>query len=263
MRIKPRNDLPGVLALAITAVCYNYGFSATIISDDFESYADTAAMTAVWSVSGTGGATLDTAFGNPGHSLNHSGTASTNLQNIAPVTPGPGETLHYQADIYDDGVANKRVTAGLRNTAPSNILEMGMYNDPIRYAFRIILFGSGNPNWVAFPDMVDDLGDPISSADSVVGWHRFSVDITDSSATFSLDLNSDGNINSTAVVPLTIFAGGFNQVRLGGPSNLSSAGGGANFDNVHLDLVPEPASIMLFGLGSVLAAAAVSRRARG
>jgi hypothetical protein len=45
----------------------------------------------------------------------------------------------------------------------------------------------------------------------------------------------------------------FNQVRVGGPSALSSAGGGAKFDNVLLELVPEPSAALLALVGGVAA----------
>lgn len=239
-------------ALAAPALCS----AATLLSEDFESYADTTALGGVWSL---GDGTLDSGFGNPGQSLNHPGTggsftgANTNSLSFAPVYPGPGETLIFQADIYDDGNSNnERNTAGIRGAAGANIIEMGHYNNPSHYAIRTVLFGAGSDgSWVAFPNLVDDAGDPLAAETAIVGWHTYTAAITDSQVTFTLDLNGDGNINSTLVANVAQNPGfNFDVVRLGGPSDLGSANGGASFDNVSVSLIPEPtaAVLALFGL---------------
>lgn len=234
-------------ALAAPVLCA----AQVLVLEDFESYADTTALGGVWSL---GDGTLDTANGNPGQSLDHPGTggsftgANTNSLSFASVYPGPGETLLFQADIYDDGNSNnERNTAGLRAAAGANIIEMGHYNSPSHYAIRTVLFGAGSDgSYVAFPNIVDDAGDPIADQTSIVGWHTYTAAITDSDVTFTLDLNADGNINSTIVASITQnAANGFDIIRLGGPSDLGSANGGVKFDNVSLALVPEPTSALL------------------
>ena len=249
------------LAFAITCAMAVAQVSATtIVDEDFESYADTAALGGTWSL---GDGTLDGALGNPGNSLFHPGTSgsfsggNTNSLSFADVYPAPGETLVFEADIYDDGTsANKRTTAGIRGTGSANILEMGMYNNPNHYAIRTILFASGATNYAEFTNMVDDAGDPLANA-PVAGWHTFRAEITQNDVVVTVDLNGDGNINGTLTVPAVANVAGWNIVRLGGPSDVSSAGGGANFDNVSLTLnaIPEPSSAILlagmFGLGLV------------
>jgi hypothetical protein len=223
--------------------------AATIFADDFDSYADTAAMGAVWTI--TAGQTLDTANGNPGQSLNHAATNNQAVKSVTGVYPNSIQTLIFEADIYDDGTsANKRISAGLRAAAGANIIEMGMYNSPAHYAIRTVLFGPGsNGLWLAFTGMVDDLGAPMNNA-PVVGWHSYRADITDSDATFTIDLNSDGNVNGTITVPIFQNAAHlFNSIRLGGPSAVTSPGGPAKFDNVSLTLIPEPTTALLAALG--------------
>lgn len=229
--------------------------AAVIFEDDFESYADTTAMQAVWGAAGLG--TLDAAAGNPGQSMAHPGGAD-NIVSIAEIQATPADPIIFSADIYDDGTsANKRLTAALRGIPLANLLEMGMYNNPNHYAARASLPG---PGWVAFPNILDDLGDPIAPATAVVGWHRFQVVLDGTNATFTLDLGSTGIINSTLVAAAPFHVDGVDEIRLGGPSNLSSGGGGGNFDNISLTQgveVPEPTTALLVAFGAV---AFVARR---
>ncbi len=247
--------LSALAAVALTGAVQGQ----VIVSEDFEGYADTTALGAVWNLAD---GTLDTTLGNGGNSLSHPGTggsftgANTNSLTFPSVYPAAGETLIFQVDIYDDGNSNnERNSAGLRTAAGANIIEMGHYNSPSHYAIRTVLFGAGSDGaWVAFPSIVDDLGDPIAAETSIAGWHTYTAEITDSNVTFTLDLNGDGNINSTLVANITQSAANeFDIIRLGGPSDLGSANGGVNFDNVSLELVPEPASAALVALGALTA----------
>jgi hypothetical protein len=231
-----------------------------IVSEDFESYADTVALGGVWSL---GDGTLDSVLGNPGNSLSHPGTSgsftggNTNSIGFAAAAPGAGETLIFSADIYDDaGSSNERNTAGLRAAAGANIIELGHYNQGSHYSYRTVLFAGGDTGWQGFTGVVDDGGSPILNA-PVAGWHRYSAEVTTAGVTLSLDLNSDGNINATAFVPVVLNPAGFDIIRLGGPSDFSSAGGGVNFDNINLELVPEPSSIVLLSMAGL---ALVARR---
>ncbi len=237
-----------ILACAVAVMATPALSSAAVIfADDFDSYADTAALGAVWTLSE---GTLDAANGNPSQSFNHPGTAAafsggnTNTVSFPTMYPGPGEKLILSGDFYDDGTSeNKRVSIGLRDAAGANIIEMGMYNSPAHYAIRTVLFGAGSDAaWVAMPGTPTFEGVNVS----VEGWHNFQAEITDSDVTFMLDLGDDGSIDSTYTATiLQNGAFGFNQIRLGGPSDLSSAGGGVKFDNISLTLVPEPTTALL------------------
>ena len=50
-----------LFAMVATVVAASKASAALIISDNFESYADTAALTSTWTLAGTTGGTLDTA----------------------------------------------------------------------------------------------------------------------------------------------------------------------------------------------------------
>jgi PEP-CTERM motif-containing protein len=228
-----------VMAMATSAQ------AAVVFADNFDGYADTTAMQAVWGASGLG--TLDNALGNPSQSMAHPG-GTDNIVTVPVQQATAANPLVYTVDIYDDGTAaNKRITAGLRFSGVANLLEMGMYNSPSHYAVRAVLPG---PSWVAFSSITDDGGTPIANA-PVVGWNRFKVVLDGTTATFTLDLGSTGIINATEVLAAAWNPAGVDSIRLGGPSSLSSAGGGANFDNVSLEVIPEPATLALMGLGGL------------
>jgi len=254
MRVLKTLGLFSIAVLASGLVFSSAVNAATIFSDDFESYADTAAMQAVWGSAGLG--TLDASLGNPGQSMAHPG-GTDNIVTVPVQQASAVNPLVYTADIYDDGAsANKRLTAALRSSSVANLLEMGMYNDPSHYAVRAVLPG---PNWVAFSNIVDDSGNPINN-EPVIGWHRSQVTLDGTNATFTLDLGSTGIINSTEVLAAAWHANGVDSIRLGGPSSLSSPGGGGNFDNVSLKVVPEPASLALLSLGGLAMALVTGRR---
>lgn len=256
-----RSTLSAVAAGLVVAGASVASAQTIIFEDDFDSYTTTAEMGAVWTL---GDGTLDTSLGNPGNSLFHPGTSpsfnagNTNTVSFTAASPTATDALIYQADIFDDGTSNnERISAGLRAAAGENVLEMGHYNQILNahYAYRTAIFAGGETAaeaWLAFENIVDDDGNAISNA-PIEGWHRYTATITPTTVTFELDLNSDGFVNASAVIDATTTAAGFDIIRLGGPSNLSSAGGGANFDNVSLTLgvIPEPTSLALLGMGGL------------
>ncbi len=246
------------LALAWLGLCIAPLSAAVIINEDFETYANTAAFQVAWGAAGAG--TLDTSAGNPGHTIVHPGGAD-NTRSFTAFSPTATEHLRLTGQMFDDVTsANKRISIGLRDAAGRNIIEMGFYNAPAHYAARIVLFGSGDPNptWVAFPNLASP---PAVLATPVAGWHTFSVEISDTTVDFSLDLGSDGTIDSTMNFAAVAQASGFNQLRIGGPSGVSSTPTGANFDNLRLETisVPEPTSA---GVCALLGCLCMIRRRR-
>lgn len=257
--MKMRNLL-GSLAIVALSLAPSAQATTVLVNENFDSYADTAAMQAVWGGAGNLG-TLDTTRSfSPNNSALHPGGVVNIYQPGINVTPSATHDLVLTGRIYDDAVDNRdRVTIGLR-TGAAPLFEMGRYLDATigfpegnPYGARILSMGNGitpSPNWQPFLSG----GNPIAS---VAGWHTYEATFSIANGVkVTLDLGSDGTIDSTmqyAGDGATAF-GNFTELRFGGPSGLTSAGGGANFDDLRLALVPvipEPASLLLIGLAGL------------
>lgn len=231
-----------LLSLALVAVFAPAAMATVIVDEDFESYATTAAMQANWNATGLG--TLDTGFGHPGQSMSHpGGTDNQWIGSAFSVSPTVGNAVVLTADMYDDGASqNKRMSVGLRG-GPFPLFEMGNYNSGEHYYARINSM-YGNENWI-----------PITTISPVQGWHRWTATFQAWKLTIELDLQSDGIVDARYVSEGSP-NGNFFDLRLGGPSSLSSGGGGVSYDNIKLEsnvLIPEPASMALLALGGLVA----------
>lgn len=248
-----RSALSSSAMFLIVALLGSCGEAALLLSDDFESYADTDALNAAWNEPATGAGTLDDANGNPGQSLSHPGGV-TQKRTFAATVATDAVPIVWEFDLLDDGVGDKRITGGLRDDGGgaglNSILEMGRYNDIADpesmttvsgYGIRTVFIGGDPPNWVTFN------GNPAV----VAGWHHFKATIGASSILFELDLGDDGTVDASRTVTTTTGAGiAYNVARFGGPSDLSSAGGGVNFDNLSIQ-IPEPATASLVCLAAL------------
>ncbi len=194
----------------------------------------------------------------------------TGLSTGNPVIPTAEKSVKLSVDIYDNAEGNKRMSVGLRGANPAeNLIELGFWNtDLVGYAHRAILFpdpggDDPNPNWTFFQlDQALDTGEEpdgiITPGDVGPGWHTYSVVITPSTLTYELDLFRDGLDNGASLTAgsdvagtdasitynITTTAQGYNSLRFGGPSGVSSpgiedseTGGGVLFDNIILELI--------------------------
>ena len=76
--------------------------------------------------------------------------------------------------------------------------------------------------------------------------------IKSTSILFELDLGADGVYDAQRTIAVSYQGDiGYSVLRLGGPSDVSSVGGLA-FDNVSIVQVPEPTTMALLGVGSLL-----------
>lgn len=210
----------------------------SIVAEDFEGYADTAAMQVNWGAAGLG--SLDTGFGNPGQSAAHPGGAVNTWQTAFSITPSGTEKIVLTADIYDDGGSNnERATVGLR-TGANPLFEMGHYNGTSEHYHVRVLGMYGSDNWQPLQSGLR------TSSGQPAGWNRYEATFTNTSLTVTLDLGADGSIDGT-FTSLGNPGNAFTDLRFGGPSNLSSAGGGIFVDNISLStmVVPEPSSVAI------------------
>jgi hypothetical protein len=221
------------------------------------------------------------AFPNGGQGAVHLGSSVFEFAGLtaggAPLVPTADRRLQLDADIFDVGaIPNKRMSVGLRSTTPENLIEIGHYNsEPSGLAGRAVLFATGpSPNYF-FYDLPLSLDSPTDSdsvtttADLGEAWHHHRVTIGPTGILYEIDLFRDGvdartglpGFDASEFFDLAPTANGFNSLRFGGPSGVSSSGngfyGGAIFDNIRLAWVPEPSAAVM---GLVLLGAVIVRR---
>jgi PEP-CTERM motif len=238
-----------------------------VVNEDFESYGSTAAMSAVWAgFDGVLANEIDDDFdGTPevsgiGNFAAHPGGSINTLDLATPIFSTTTEWIRLKVDIYDNDTSldpflplnpdNKRMSLGLRSTAPANIVELGMWNDPGHFAYRGILFdsinGTPNPNWQAWDMGTEPVGAGILPVNRFRGggWYTYQATIKPDSVLYEFDLDYDGTFDyatETFDMPQTV--DGFNQLRFGSPSGVSSGGGGVTFDNILLEIIPATVSL--------------------
>jgi hypothetical protein len=279
-----RFSLPLSLLTAMLLIASPGYADITFVDEDFESYADNAALFAVWGAANTDAATLvdenfteflslddlepqevgARAYPSGGQGVQHIGGTVLEYQlplnGGVPLQPSESQSIVLQGDIFDVGAfGNKRMSIGLRSTTPANLVEIGHWNEsPVEYASRTILFGSptpvsAQPNWQFYElplalDRPDDLDEVTTLADIGEAWHTHRATITPTTITYQIDLFRDGldaatglaGFDATMTFDVEPTASGFNNIRIGGPSNSSSTGngfyGGVFFDNILLKL---------------------------
>jgi len=222
-----------------------------IFSDDFNSYANDAALTAVWTrISGTsaniGLAPDPAAGGTRGQGIFE--TASSNvgrLQHVlsSGIVPTDANPIIFSFDLYDPngGTTSGRDYAELRNSAGTGgLFDAGIYNGTQTYYEARNLDGAG---WI------------VLATPRTTGWHTFELDINATTASLEIDGTVDANFNN-----LTWNGGtSYNWINLGSALSSSLT---ANFDNVSLDVgpVPEPSTALLSLLGGLCLIARSNRR---
>ncbi len=222
----------GLYLSLLSAALMNYAWAQDIAVDDFESYADTAAMQAQW-VSSSGSTTSTFLFdantsGQPyptsgpgaldGQAALFDGTIGIGNNSVnrwaTPFSASPSATQNVFLSVdlgYDAVLNNKKLTLGLRYTdgaVTQNIIELGFWNafpfpPVLQFAHRAILMPGGN-NWQ--PYGLDDSYNELTEMDhsgnpdvNGLGFHRFTATISQSSITFGLDLFADGINNVTGL----------------------------------------------------------------
>lgn len=234
----------------------------TLFFDDFDSYADQAAMNAVWTLA-PNALTLsgDQAY-SPGQSAFAPGntTAYMMTHDVAPVWGTDANPLVWSFQFYDSTQANNlRQFATIRDNAPAlaQIVAIGTYNDTsltkdrhdldyqvtiadlnTYYAVRVAF--SPGPNWL----ILNGPGAPTRST----GWHELKAVFYDTTVEFYID-----GVNALSDITLSyasdVGAISFDRLTIG--SGLSSANGAAYYDDVSLSIIPEPSSMVLGLMGGI------------
>jgi hypothetical protein len=247
----------GFFAVAVLTQVAN---GQVLFSDDFNSYATDAALTAVWTrASGTTanvGLAADPDAGNSRgqgiFQLNPSSNAGQLTKTLGSgVTPTDANPVIFSFDFYDvnGGSTSGRDYVELRNSAGTGgLFDAGLINSVTtgtyvqgQYQARNLDSGA----WI-------QLATPRSA-----GWHHFEFDIR---AT-TVDLKIDGNVDPNFTNLHWNGGASYNLIKVG--SALSS-NTGANYDNISLSVatVPEPGALGFASLGCMAWVVTVVRRRR-
>lgn len=254
--IKAVSGLSAALAFVVSA---NAQYQL-ILFDDFDSYADQAAFDGVWSSTSTTIYSLDTTFGNGGQSVKlpspASGSTGRYYRNLGGSYNGTdANPLVMSFDMYLDPAGATSNWAGARmymemrsysggvfgSGTLQQLLAIGVFNTSddtysgSRYQGRVA-FSSTNWNTLDQDDG-NPANDPLRSA----GWHNLAVEVMSTTVNFYVDgvfaeSAPRGNL------------GLFDSVVLG--SGLSDGTAPQEIfwmDNFRVEIVPEPASILILG----------------
>jgi hypothetical protein len=239
----------------------------TIFYDNFDSYADQAAFNAAWAVGISGGGGIlstEQAF-SPLQSIKQDLTGRASGRDITPVSGSDAQPLVWSFRFYDSTqAANLRQFATIRDNSPAlaQLVAIGAYNDTTLtknlftgasataadlntyYACRVAF--SPGPNWF----LLNAEGVPTRST----GWHELKAVFGDTKVDFYVD-----GVLGMGGIPYAASAGAitFDRVTVG--SGLSSANGVGYYDDVLVQVIPEPSAMALLSLG-LLALAGVNRR---
>lgn len=243
----------GALASAALTV------SAQVIVFEPFDYADQAALAEKWTIS-TSPITLTTANGNPSPSVSNAatGTAANIWKGSTfSLTPTDDAPLRLSADFFSAGLNGTVTTVGLR-TGADPLFEMGLYRsfDNIQTGPNTTAISS--PAVAGMGTRTINIGTDLNGQDWVKmsdyfnGWVRFEAILMGSSVTTRIDLGIDGSWEHVFTENGTTPTKAFTDLRIHAPAATTAGTGGTIVDNVKLEVIPEPASLALLGLGAGL-----------
>ncbi len=252
-----------MLAVLVSALAAQASI-VTVFEDNFDLYADQNDLLSVWSgtakVTNTnGGLALSSAQSYSPTQALYQSTEATPRKSATGITPSTGtdaNPLVYSFRFLDiTGTGNLRQFGTLQDYDPASaqLLAIGAYNAATdrrtglaatatqlnTYYSARITFGTGAPAWF----ILNGDGAPTRSP----GWRELSIVVTDTKVDFRVDgvsaVQGIAPVQNFNLVPgLT-----FDHITLG--SGLSSANGGAYYDDAKVQILPEPVSLALLGLG--------------
>ena len=238
--------------------------SAQVIVNEQFNYADQAAMDVNWNLSANNLMTLNPGLGNatiPGAGT----TANIWAGSTFTLTPTDQNPIRLTADISAPGNAGTVGTVGLRQAGGINpLFEMGLYRsfDNVQTGpdSSAALSPVGTGIGVRTINVGSDLNlqDWVKMGDYYNGSARFEATFTSTSVTTRVDLNIDGTWDLSYTENGTVPTAAFGDLRVHSPVASTAGAGGITVDNIVLEVVPEPSTYALFGLGA--AALAFYRR---
>lgn len=247
---------------------------AQVFVDEQFNYADQAALDANWNLSGNSTLTLDPVAG----TARNPGTGTTaNIWDGSTFTLDPSDAapIRLTGDIISDGAVGSVTTIGLRNGA-NPLFEMGLY--------RIFDNEQTGPDtWTQLVPSESGIGvrtlsigvdqtpatgqgqtvnqDWIKMGEYYNGSARFEATFTEFGVTTRIDLGIDGTWDLSYTETGTTPLGNFVDLRVHSPATTATGTSGAIVDNLRLEVVPEPSTFALLGLGGLVFAALRRRRA--
>jgi hypothetical protein len=242
------------LAAMIALVSASSSNAAILLQDNFDGYANQAAFEAAWPIVTAPSGTLSTAQSVSAPNSIHYAANTTNVQRNQRLftetgNPSASNIVRFSFDFYDSNsaLAPYRQQHNLQDgTAPSGggqLVSMGLNNNLTsaaeggNYYMARILGANSNGGTASQYFKLNDAGAPLRST----GWHNLAVEISDVDFKFYVD----GILaETTPQTGLTLRS--YDVVRLG--SGLSSTAE-TYVDNVNVETIPEPATVVLAGLG--------------
>lgn len=246
-----------ILAPSLTAQVY--------VNETFD-YADQTALAANWTM-GTSPLSLNTGVGNPSPSVNNPGTSTgANIWSGSTfsLTPTDANPIRLTGDIISDGLAGSVTTIGLR-TGANPLFEMGLYRlfDNVQTGPDTSEAGTGTGFGTRTINIGQDLPgqDWVKMGDYYTGSARFEATISEFSVTTRVDVGIDGSWDFEFTETGTASIGAFSDLRIHAPATTGAGTTGAIVDNVRLEVIPEPSTYALLGLGGLMLAVLRRRKA--
>lgn len=258
--------------------------AAVIMNDNME-YADQAAFQAAWTPIGTvaplslelsteqASSPIKSAKAPATATSNQSRNQRTFAETSTVFALAPGNSIIWSYDFYDSitgnpqrNYSNLQDGTGPGTTPPGQLLSIGLNNNQVAtdsggnyYMARVLGFAhpavdvDGGPNESAGGTgsgayfKLNDFGAGLRS----IGWHNLKIVLsTDDGNSLDLDFYVDNvlaerehNIGTATSLR------SYDVIRMG--SGLSNGAANAYFDNMYLEVVPEPASLGVIALGGI------------
>jgi hypothetical protein len=249
-------------AAALASLILVPSLTAQVIVNETFDYADQAALDANWNLGANSPLSLNLGVGNPAPSVNSPGTGTNpNIWagSTFSLTPTDANPIRLTGDIISDGAVGSVTTIGLR-TGANPLFEMGLYRsfDNLQTGpdSSEILSPAGSGIGVRTLSIGPDLNgqDWVKMGDYYTGSARFEATISGMSVTTRIDVGIDGSWDFSYTETGTAAIGAFTDLRIHAPATTAAGTTGAIVDNLRLEVIPEPSTYALFGLGGLMLA---------